>query len=202
MGSPVTNKKYWGLYEPVKEILEFFEYSGEGEKQAQNLEKNLIKPDIKNPLCLNENCGGVLSSEVLSELAKKRWQEPLFKSMMLSKLRSSAFSKELWEDEAYREKMSKTLSESAKKTWQDEDYREKMSKVRKAKWEDEDYREKITRSRGTPVRVLELATGEVKQFKSIGRARKHYRIGAGTLDKLMKGSLTEYRGLKVLQAPE
>jgi hypothetical protein len=66
-GSPVTHKWKWDFYTPVFQILEIFEYSEEGWKSAQEVEKRLIKPDLGNPLCLNENCGGMISFQVSRE---------------------------------------------------------------------------------------------------------------------------------------
>lgn len=72
MGSPVTHKRYWEEYTPVKEILETFECSEEGWRQAQLKELELIKQDLENPLCLNEGCGGLFSLGSL----KKFWDNP------------------------------------------------------------------------------------------------------------------------------
>lgn len=72
MGSPVTNKRYWEEYTPVKEILETFECSEEGWRQAQLKEIELIKQDLENPLCLNQGCWGLFSLESL----KKFWNNP------------------------------------------------------------------------------------------------------------------------------
>ena len=63
MGSPKTNKWYWKVYTPKIQILQFFPYTEEGWKEAQILEKRLIRPDLNNPLCLNESCGCLLSLE-------------------------------------------------------------------------------------------------------------------------------------------
>lgn len=57
MGSPVTHKWMWEFYTPKIQILEFFPHTDEGWKEASEIEVRLIKPDLNNPLCLNENCG-------------------------------------------------------------------------------------------------------------------------------------------------
>jgi hypothetical protein len=59
LGSPVTHSWMWEFYTPRVQLLEFFESLGE----ASEVEKRLISLDINNPLCLNENVGGMLSSE-------------------------------------------------------------------------------------------------------------------------------------------
>jgi len=60
----------WVYYTPVLQVLEFFPCTEEGWKEAQTVEKRLIKPDLNNPLCLNENCGGILSLESCQKGAK------------------------------------------------------------------------------------------------------------------------------------
>jgi len=56
MGSPVTHKWMWEFYTPKIQILEFFPFTDEGWKEAFAIEKRLIRPDLNNPLCLNERC--------------------------------------------------------------------------------------------------------------------------------------------------
>lgn len=71
-GTPATNKWCWEFYEPEKQILEFFEYSDEGWLKAQEIEKQLIKPFFNtDKWCLNENCGGIISLEVLRKSGKR-----------------------------------------------------------------------------------------------------------------------------------
>jgi hypothetical protein len=61
LGTPKTHKWMWKFYTPKIQILEFFPNTDEGWKEANLVEKRLIKPDINNSLCLNENCGGHVS---------------------------------------------------------------------------------------------------------------------------------------------
>jgi hypothetical protein len=70
IGSPKTHKWMWGFYTPKIQILEFFPNTEEGWKEANLVEKRLIKPDINNSLCLNENCGGFISLACASEGGK------------------------------------------------------------------------------------------------------------------------------------
>jgi hypothetical protein len=63
-GSPVTNKWAWEFYTPVVCILEVFPFTDEGWEQALAVEDRLIRPDLDNPLCLNEGCGLRVSLEV------------------------------------------------------------------------------------------------------------------------------------------
>ena len=62
-GSPVTHKWCWNFYTPKKQILEIFPFTDEGWLEAQEVEKRLIKPVYNtDKWCLNEHCGGLLSS--------------------------------------------------------------------------------------------------------------------------------------------
>jgi hypothetical protein len=63
LGSPETHKWMWEFYTPKIQILEFFPYTDEGWKEAQNVENRCIEPDLNNPLCLNEHYGSVISLE-------------------------------------------------------------------------------------------------------------------------------------------
>jgi len=71
LGSPVTHRWAWDFYYPEKEILEIFPYTDEGWHQAVLLEQSLIRPDLNNPWCLNEHCGGQVSLKVRRENGKK-----------------------------------------------------------------------------------------------------------------------------------
>lgn len=61
MGSPYTHAWKWEFYTPKKQILQYFEHSAEGYREAKLIEDRLIRPDLNNPLCLNENVGGQYS---------------------------------------------------------------------------------------------------------------------------------------------
>lgn len=61
LGSPVTHRWMWDFYTPKVQILEFFPNTEEGWKEANLVEDRLIKPDLNNPLCLNEGCGARVS---------------------------------------------------------------------------------------------------------------------------------------------
>jgi hypothetical protein len=66
-GTPKTNRRYWEWYTPEKQILQVFDPTEEGWKQANLLEDRLIRPDLNNPLCLNEGIGGYVSLRVLKD---------------------------------------------------------------------------------------------------------------------------------------
>lgn len=67
LGSPVTHKWMWNFYTPRLQILEVFPASEEGWKQALLLEERLIRPDLNNPLCLNESIGPRVSLRSLEK---------------------------------------------------------------------------------------------------------------------------------------
>ena len=67
-GSPITNKSYWEIYTPQKEILKVFDNSEENWLLAQKEESDLIRPFYKSdPLCLNESCGGLFSTKAAKQ---------------------------------------------------------------------------------------------------------------------------------------
>lgn len=66
MGSPVTHKWCWEFYTPKKQILEIFN----SRECANDVENRLIKQFIIDPNCLNENCGGIISTEMCKKGAK------------------------------------------------------------------------------------------------------------------------------------
>jgi hypothetical protein len=67
LGSPVTHKWMWDFYTPKIQILEFFPFTDEGWKEANLVEDRLIRPDLNNPLCLNEGCGARVSREAAQQ---------------------------------------------------------------------------------------------------------------------------------------
>jgi general stress protein YciG len=71
MGSPVTHKWMWKFYTPKIQILQFFEFSDEGYKEAREIEDRLIRPFYNtDPLCLNERCGGNYSLHICRKAGK------------------------------------------------------------------------------------------------------------------------------------
>ena len=71
LGSPITHSWKWNFYTPKLDILHYFDPTDEGWEEACLVEKRVIKPDLNNPLCLNENCGGNFSLRLLKESSKK-----------------------------------------------------------------------------------------------------------------------------------
>jgi hypothetical protein len=69
-GSPVTNAWKWEFYTPEVTIVQLFDYSEDGFRNARILEDRLISFDLHNPLCLNEACGGRYSLVACSQGGK------------------------------------------------------------------------------------------------------------------------------------
>jgi hypothetical protein len=67
LGTPVTHKWMWEFYTPHLQICEVFPNTEEGWKEAQLVEKRLIRPDLNNSWCLNEGCGGSVSLATLAQ---------------------------------------------------------------------------------------------------------------------------------------
>ena len=59
LGTPVAHKWVWDFYTPKIQMLEFFDIWDEGKKA----EDRLIRPDLNNPLCLNEAVGFFMSTD-------------------------------------------------------------------------------------------------------------------------------------------
>jgi hypothetical protein len=112
MGSPVTNRSYWEMYEPIKEIVETFDYTDEGWSEALSREMDLIRPDLENPLCLNEKCGGVFSLASL----RKAWEDPVRKLKMQEQVKAQL--EKQWSDPGYRQSQSNKM----KQQWSDPDF--------------------------------------------------------------------------------
>ena len=63
IGSPVTHSWKWEFYTPKLDILHYFEPTEEGWNEARLVEDRVIRPDLNDPLCLNEHCGATPSLE-------------------------------------------------------------------------------------------------------------------------------------------
>jgi len=71
-GSPKTNKWYWKVYTPKKQILEFFDYTKTGYRNCREVENRLIKYFINDPHCLNAGYAGYYKPTPLTEERKRR----------------------------------------------------------------------------------------------------------------------------------
>ena len=71
IGSPVTHAWKWDFYTPKLDILHYFEPTEEGWDKACLIENQVIRPDLNNPLCLNEHIGGNPSIEAMKRGSRK-----------------------------------------------------------------------------------------------------------------------------------
>lgn len=90
-GSPVTHAWMWKFYTPRVEILQFFD----NWEQAQQIEGRVIKRFLNDPMCLNENCGGIVSLAQrkkggLTTLARNREQKTGLHGMSKEELSAAA----------------------------------------------------------------------------------------------------------------
>ena len=121
MGSPITHKEKWQIYTPQKEILREFDYTDDGWLQAQDFEKELIRPVYNSDInCLNESCGLRISLAVCREATKKFW------SNLTPKQRSERAK------QRSESRTPKQRSESAKKGRANMTQEQRSAAVRKA----------------------------------------------------------------------
>jgi hypothetical protein len=109
LGSPVTHKWVWEFYTPKVQILEFFPPTDEGWEDAQNLEYRLILPDLNNPLCLNEHCGGFTSLKIRRKVGREQFEQNkgIHSPEARSKQRKMMIGREV--SEITRERLSEAL---------------------------------------------------------------------------------------------
>lgn len=138
MGSPCTNKEFWSLFNPSKEILETFDYSEEGWKEANLREQELILPHLNDPLCLNESCGSVPSLAVRSSTMKRLntiwWSDQSHRDSM------SNHRKLQWKDTEYKDFMLRRALETLEEKRLDSVFREEISQKMRLRWQDPDFR--------------------------------------------------------------
>jgi len=67
-GSPRAHVEKWKWFKFEKQILEFFD----SYEEARKVEIRLILPDLNNPMCLNEGCGGVFSRRPISKSTRQK----------------------------------------------------------------------------------------------------------------------------------
>ena len=75
LGSPKTHAWKWEFYTPHLQICEVFPYTDEGWAQARRVEDSCIRPDLNNPLCLNEHVGGLMSLGICRKAGKAAHEE-------------------------------------------------------------------------------------------------------------------------------
>jgi hypothetical protein len=153
-GSPKTHKEFFrnNIHLAEKIILEEFDFSDDGWKEARLKEKFLILPNLNNPLCLNENSGGTLSLASL----RAYWDKPENKEQY------SRDRKQLWRNQKYREKVRKSLLTS----WRNEQRRALAGLRMKSYWENPELRTKMSKFKeDRKMAFLEISIPE--RFKNL-----------------------------------
>jgi len=135
MGSPVTNKKYWDIYTPLKEIVEVFDYTDDGWSEAIQREREIILHDLDEPLCLNTGCVSHNSLKVNRDCVKEYWSHPENRASHSEKM------KEYWSLKENRESQSRKMKEVYKDNL---DARKKMSQIAKNLWKNGEHRKKMS----------------------------------------------------------
>ena len=146
-GSPKAHAEKWKWFEFEKQILEFFD----SYEEARKVEIRLIKPDLNNPLCLNESCGG--------EFSDSRLRGPMSEETKQKISRASKGKKNGPHSEETRRKIGKAskgrkpseetrrkMSEAhmgKKRPPRSEEYRRKISEAQKGKKHTPESRKKI-----------------------------------------------------------
>lgn len=117
--------------------------------------------------------------EILSEKAKKRWQDPSFREKMSKALTGRSFSDEakrkmasLWEDEKYVQ----NVLEGMHKKWEDTEYRNKMLDLLEKRNKDPVFIEKrlkglIKKPNKPEQRIIDLCKRYNFPFKYVGDGR-------------------------------
>jgi hypothetical protein len=113
LGSPITHKWKWEFYTPKIQILQFFPNTKEGWKDAQLIEKRLIRPDLRKTLCLNQNCGGVINNKGRVHTEKSKQNFRAAHSTPKAKQKRSEITKEVFS----RPEVIESVSQKALDRW-------------------------------------------------------------------------------------
>jgi hypothetical protein len=174
LGSPVTHAWKWDFYTPHLNILHTFSCSGEGWAEAREMERRVIKPDLNNPLCLNENCGLAFSLE----------------SCRMGSIRAR--------ESITLDAISKR-NEKVKKSWEPlttEERRERTGwkgGLEKRQQKAKELAEKSAQKTRKKVKVV-TPEGETHTFEGLNEAARQLNLSAGNLCAVLKGQRNHTKG--------
>ena len=184
-GSPVTHKWMWEFYTPRVQVLELFDCWDD----ALLVEKRIISPDLNNPLCLNEHCGGHLSLESCKKGGKK-----------VAELGLGAFgrSPEEWSEAGRKgartaqERMvgihaPGVASKAGKKGAE-------TNRINGTGLSDPKVREKALEKQRKPVEITCLKTGETLLFASVREAASELNLDRRNLTSTCAGKQNSTKG--------
>lgn len=180
LGSPVTNAWVWDFYTPYLQILECFNYTDEGWKEANQVENRIIKPDLNNPLCLNERCGAVCSLAV-HRAAGRKVCDPDYYGMNNPSHPSYGKGGKKGGKKACDPSNPRGINNSSHPCYHERNTRNG---------------ERALKNQGKPVIMTRLETGESWEFPSIRRAAAALGLLQGNLTNLLnhKHPLKSYKG--------
>jgi hypothetical protein len=178
IGSPVTHAWKWEFYTPRLEIVELFPFTDEGWVEARKVEDRCILPDLNNPLCLNEHCGGATSLEIRRKVGKQQFQQSkgIHSPESRQKQREMMTRREV--SEVTRERLSEALkgNKNCLGRIHTEETKQKIAEARKAqapptlgKKMSEDTKEKIRQSNLGKTRSEETKRKQSEAKKGVKR---------------------------------
>jgi hypothetical protein len=180
LGSPVTHRWKWEFYTPHLQILQLFDYSDEGWEEALKVEERIIRPDLNNPLCLNEGIGMRVSMAVKVKTGKKVFDpsywginNPNHPSYGVGGAKGGRKSCDPSNPRGVNNPNHPCYHERNKRSG-----------------------ERALKAQGKPVRMTKLATGESWEFPSIRRAAAELNLLQGNLTNLLNPDhpLKTYKG--------
>ena len=181
LGSPVTNAWKWRFYTPHLEILQEFEYSEKGWQEALEIEERLIRPDLNNPLCLNEGIGGKCSLRVHQETGRKVFDPTYEKGINNPSHPDHGKGGRIGGKKACDPNNPRGVNNPNHPCYEARNKRNG---------------ERAIRLQGKTVRMTNLETGWTKEYPSIRSAARDLNLLQGTLTNLLNPNnpLRTYRG--------
>lgn len=192
-GSPVTHKSKWSNHH-IKGDIKIHSSI----EEAQDYEKDLIRPNLNNPLCLNENCGGfysLLTIRKATEASQRKQKEllesdPKWRAKVLEKM--SKMQKEaarLWrEDEENKRRRLKALADgraTQKNLRKDENY--KKEEIERMRLNSSKAVERKKELRKDPNwRAMEVEKSKENQKKAADACRGTFFINNGLKNRRIK----------------
>jgi hypothetical protein len=189
-GSPKTRKWVWDFYEPEIQILEFFPYTDEGWEEACEVEKRLIRPDLNDPNCLNENAAGYFSLEVIKKIHAEKDGDG--KSLHAKKAAAAAHAVKDEDGKSVNAKKAAAASHKVIHAEKDEDGKSVTAKKAGAA-------AKLACQK--KVELTEVSDGGVFVFDSCWGAARDLGLDQGTLSQVCLGKRKTHKGYTARYLP-
>jgi len=174
-----ASKKKWQDPEYRNKVLASLATSREqaAAKQSDTMRKRWADPEFRNKWVASLNTNETKAK--LSNAAKAKWEDPEYKASMIELFK--ARSVRLWQDKAYRDKITASLRDSRQQSskllkarWRDPEYRQKMADIHRRLWAQPEYRARmmraITRNSNTPefrarMKAMSLACWQNPEYR-------------------------------------